>query len=504
MALDYLAPSKPAHDGIPIQTQQSYTRMDFIKRINDLYIMTRSKFIMQRSDGKGYNTLYHPKLNDGIIRQHLNQTATVGIFAGKYLNKFICFDVDCGNQAKQMTLRLVECLQVMYGFTSQQILVSYSGDKGYHVELFFDKAISVTHLYTFYQLVLTDLAAKSTEIEFRNSFTQAVKLPLSIHQRTKNKCYLVDIHSFTEVEDSYLFAIQKIDAAFFLEQLTEIWIDTPSKPLKQSTMTLESNIAEQFEEVISNMRTHLDIDYKTRAYHMMESEKLLYPNSRHNSTLLLGALLREYEYPLQESIQIVYRILENTWYTARHLYNADTTLAFIRAETERLLTLVYEKGYSFGKHPPKPIRFTKADVIHVLKPKKLHLRKLLFSMVCHAKRFGKADGSFYMTYRQMSEMGNTDNRTRLIAYVTELSEQSCIEIVRRNERKEKSHLHKPNVYRISAEQMTSKISATYIELSEITVQDFDRVVTQLLSAQELKQFVTPKQFRTTFKEYYTA
>ena len=480
------------------------TTTEYVERINDLYIMTRHKYILQRQDGKGYTTMYKPKLNDSLIKAHLKQELTVGIFAGQYLNKFICFDIDCKEGSKEMAVRLVECLKVQYGLDTKQILVSYSGSKGYHVEVFFDKAIQVKELQLFYNLVLEDMGVDNTEIEFRNTYNQAVKLPLSLNWKTKNKCYLVATDTLDQVADEHLFNIEKVDTELFLEQLNEIWQDKPLRVVRESNgFTLDTDVAEEFEQVVANVNLDLTIDYQARIIQMLEQNSLLYPSSRHNSTILLATFFKEQGYEQNEAQELVYSLLSNTWHTARHLYSNDTTLAYIESETVRLVDIVYKKDYKLGGKSQKPVRITKEDILHVLQPKKLHLRQLLFTMLCHSKKYASKEGSFYMTYKQMSEMGNTDNRKRLAGYIGELEKEGLLDVLRRNERKEKSHLSKPNIYRMTY-QTASKDVTEFVELEKVSAEDFGRVTAQLLTEQELKQLVTKNQFYKTFKEYYTA
>ena len=473
---------------------------EYVKRINDLYIMQRTKYILQKQDGSGYATV--PKtLHDGLVKSHLEQKITLGCFAGADWNKFICFDIDCKEGSKELTERLIDCLVVKYGFNTNQILVSYSGSKGYHVEFFFfDKSIPITKLYAFYLLVLEDLGCNKHQIEFRNTFTQAVKLPLSINRKTGNKCYLVDTDTLEPVEDEHLFNIEKVDAELFTEQLTEIW--QGNKHLKLVTedrgFILDTEIAEEFEQVAAKVNLDLTIDYQARIIQMLESNSLLYPSSRHNSTLLLGTFFMEQGYEQEEAQELVYSLMLNTWHTARHLISQDTTLEFIEAETARLVDIVYKKGYKLGSTVKKPIRITKEDVLFVLKPKKLHLRQLLFTMLCHSKRHSGKDDSFYMTYKQMEEMGNTANRKRLGGYISELEKEGLLDVLRRNERKEKSHLSKPNIYRMA--HQTATIEAEYVELEKVTADDFGRVAQQLLTQKELKQQFSRHHFKQLFQE----
>lgn len=477
---------------------------EYVELINELYIMTRHKYILQRQDGQGYTTVSKPKLNDSLLRKHLKQELTLGVFSGATWNKFLCFDVDCKQNSKEVTQRLVGTLQEQYGFDKEQILVSFSGSKGYHVELFFDKAIPVKELQLFYRLVINDLGADRTEIEFRNTYSQAVKLPLSLNWKTKSKCYLVDTDTLEPVPDEHIFNIKKVDTELFKQELHDYWDDKPIKLVpRQKAFTLEANLAEDFEAVLANVSIDLKVDYQARIVEMLEKNRLLYPSSRHNSTILLATFLKEQGHDKEDSQSLIYSLLINTFGEKRHFFSEDTTIALIESETARLVSIVYEKDYKLGGKSSKPVRIYKEDVLYILQPKKIHLRQLLFSMLCHSRKHSSKDGSFYMTYKQMSEMGNTDNRKRLGTHIKELEEAELLEVLRRNERQEKSHLSKPNIYRM-ANQIAHSNTMEFVELDAIKADDFGRVTAQLLTEQELKQIVTPKQFRTTFKQYYTA
>lgn len=476
------------------------TITEYVAKINDLYIMTRHKYILQRQDGKGYTTMYKPKLNDSLIKAHLKQELTVGIFAGQYLNKFVCFDIDCKEGSQEMAQRLVECLKEQYGIDTNQILVSYSGSKGYHVEIFFDKAIQVKELQLFYNLVLDDMGVNSSEIEFRNTYNQAVKLPLSLNWKTKNKCYLVDTDTLDQVADEHLFNIEKVDTELFTEQLREIWDSKPIKLVRnERALILDTDVAEEFEQVVANVNLDLTIDYEARIIQMLEQNSLLYSSSRHNSTILLATFFKEQGYEQNEAQELVYSLLENTWHTARHLYSHDTTLAYIESETARLVDIVYKKDYKLGGKSQKPVRIYKQDILHVLQPKKLHLRQLLFTMLCHSKKYSSKDGSFYMTYKQMTEMGNTTDRGRLAKYLGELEKEGLLDVLRRNERKEKSHLSKPNIYRMTYQTAINE-KAEFVELNTVKAEDFSRVTKQLLTEQEIKQHFSRHHYKQLFQE----
>lgn len=193
-----------------------------VDKINDLYISTRFKYLMQLHDGT-YITLNskdnkkHKPLNDGLIKSHLNGSATIGVFGGNTKgSKFICFDIDQSEliKSKFLTYRLYNTLLEM-NIKEEYIYISYSGNKGYHVEIFFDKFIDNRLIKRFYELTINNGEFHDIEegrIELRPIRQDVgVKIPLGVHKKTKNKCYYVDINNdLKPIEDvQYVLSIKK-------------------------------------------------------------------------------------------------------------------------------------------------------------------------------------------------------------------------------------------------------------------------------------------------------
>lgn len=128
-----------------------------LRRLSELYVTYRQRYILCLPQGK----IITPKtkdgnycrLTDGVIRKHLEHAYAVGIFAGEWGSKFICFDVDDGDRNTVKKIMDVLCA---LGFPKNRIYVSYSGGKGYHVELFFEGIVSTELLKRLYTHVVTE------------------------------------------------------------------------------------------------------------------------------------------------------------------------------------------------------------------------------------------------------------------------------------------------------------------------------------------------------------
>lgn len=182
--------------------------LGYIKR---LYVSCRSHYIISRP-GQKY---YAPKkdgrfcyLTDNVLLKHLRREYAVGIYASNEGSRFICFDVDDGNL---VTVSQVINELAALGLPRERIYVSFSGRKGYHVEVFFDRVVETNRLYNLYQHVVVNGSLDPRKVEFRPSQKMAIKLPLSVHWATGKICWFVNPETLEPIEDAmYLAEIEQV------------------------------------------------------------------------------------------------------------------------------------------------------------------------------------------------------------------------------------------------------------------------------------------------------
>ena len=151
----------------------------------------------------------YKKLDNSAIIGHLNQKYAVGIFSAKHGSKFICFDVDLPDP--EVVHRVIHGL-CLFGFPKEQIYVSSSGGKGYHVEMFFTNLVYLNLLHDLYLWVLQKEGLDKKKVEFRPTYTQAIKLPLGKHHKTGNICWYLDRDTLAPIEDQgYVMKIIPMD-----------------------------------------------------------------------------------------------------------------------------------------------------------------------------------------------------------------------------------------------------------------------------------------------------
>lgn len=476
-----------------------YSEEQLVQQLNELYVMDRKKMIKQTS--KGYITIKGTERNpyplvDYVMQKHVRQEITIGVYSGKYLTKVIGFDVDMKEHAAAATQQLVETLTDVYGLQLENMLVSFSGSKGYHVDVFLDKAIALEKAKQFYHLVLQETGHDFTEIELRPTAGQGYKLPLSVHRKSGNVACIVDSLMLTEQPREAVFNVIKADTEAILELL-------PEQIKGRNELTLDATTAAEFEDTIDGMKMFVPNDYRESMGQILKEGTLLYKDSRNSSTFFLSIFLKEQGYTQDETAGATAEIIENTYKHKRDLIDAATALEYALKECYRIAAVVYDRDYSISGHKPQPVRIYKEDILLTLKAKRKEHRQLLFSMICHSKRYAATDGTFYMAYSVMTKVGNTKERGALARYTENLKEQGLINVIQRNKRKEKSLKSETNVYSVNQTIKTYK-SDTFIELDSFDVSDWAKVTTQLFSESELKSLVTRRVFQTTFKSYYTA
>jgi hypothetical protein len=179
------------------------------------------------SSGKE-ESIYNPVMDpprDRQIEQHLMGEIILGAYTLRQDNTimWMCFDVDSSDlgKAKDLTLKLSNLLQsIPHG-------IEYSGNKGYHIWVFFSKSVpaeNVRALATEMRESIGGTIAGDPHIEIfpkqdklteSNPLGNLVKIPLGIHPVTKNRSRFV--FPDTGWEDGEL-----VDPLTILEQTTTL------------------------------------------------------------------------------------------------------------------------------------------------------------------------------------------------------------------------------------------------------------------------------------------
>lgn len=475
---------------------------EVIQKINNLYIMTRQKYLIMNKQGI-YNTYFYEKnnikLNDGHIAAHLQGKRTLGVFAGSTFTKFICFDVDIidQNMAKWFTLKIVDTL-INIGIPEENIYISFSGSKGYHVEIFFNEPIELEKAKLFYKLILnkTDLSKlnENDKIEFRPTEGQGVKIPLGKHFNTKNKnrCWYVDFNNkLNPIRNyKYILSLKQIDKSI-IENIIHSELDYDLKELENQEVNREFEYLNSNYKPLNIYQLNIDENLTIDYYQKLEQEGLKQVGSRHKSLFNLCRYYRHLGMTLEENeLSLI------NWMHEQDTRSYRTSLEETYDDIKKITKYIYEKEIGITNFN-KEIYITYYEMLDIMNLKSRNDKLITYSMLIHNKRFSEVGKVFYMTYKQMSDTTGLALRTTK-SIIPKIEKGNLLEIIERdtmilNERGQFVS-KKPNKYRLKLNQNeTNKIYTVNVNNKEIN-HTYDKCLLSLFTGNELKNLLTKNQY----------
>ncbi|MGN7409855.1 TOTE conflict system archaeo-eukaryotic primase domain-containing protein [Sporosarcina sp. SAFN-010] len=423
----------------PKQNSQGPT----IAKLSDLYVTTRKKYLVQTQDS--YITLDRSNnsgiwtLNDSMLKRHIEGSNTYGVFNANAYNKFVTFDVDYSDDqpmARWATLKLIDVLQREFHIAGADIHVSISGGKGYHVDLFFDRTLPSEIVRTFYMNVIQEADLPAEKVEFRPTWTQGVKIPLGIHQRTGNRCWFVDRQTLEPIESyDYLYDVQPLAAEL----------------IEDGAIELTDEQEAEFREVVERTDTTVNVvdtsKALTKAAEILKAGRLIASNTRHSTTLTLASFFNSQGVEADVAIENIMRVLHDT---PREYFSPKSTPEHWQKETERIVAIAYDRNYTLG-NADRPITIYKSEILAVLEVGTFRQKQLAYAMLSTSKRYGNV---FYLTMNSAMRMIGTKSKPTVNSAIKKLVERGFIEYVRKGEvdKARSAELgqtrYKPNKYRL--------------------------------------------------------
>lgn len=422
-------------------------RLAIIAKLNELYVTTRRKYIMQTTDAyrekagtdAKYATFDKWALNDGTLKIHLDGKNTYGVFNANTTNKFITFDVDYADDmpaARWATMKLIDVLERDFNVRRDDMHVSISGDKGFHVDLFMDRMLPLETVQAFYRNVLIEADLPSNKVEFRPLWNVGVKLPLGIHQRTGNRCWFVDTETLEPIESfDYLNDVQPMNADVIIDGAIELSVEQ----------------AAEFAEIERRTDTTITLVDATKALQkaarIIEDGRLTTSNTRHATTLTLASFFNSQGLDKEDAISAIMAILHNT---PREYFSKGSTSAHWQKETERLVGIAFSNNYTLG-NVDKPVTIYKSEILAVLGVGTFRQKQVAYAMLITSKRYGAV---FYLTMNTAMRMIGTKSKPTVNTAIKKLATVGFIEYAQKGKvddakSREVGHrFFKPNKYRL--------------------------------------------------------
>lgn len=427
---------------------------EVLNKFKELFITVRYKYIKQNNDGNGYRTFNkylnknHIRLNDGFLKSHLMRENTYGIFCNRNSTRFITFDVDVpdNSEAKKVVLALYESLNDL-GIPSDKIYTSWSGTKGYHVDIYFSNEIpykSIEKLYNVAVKKTLNLLDGTIEgqIEKRPSPTQGLKLPLSINFKNKNQndniCWYVDVqNNFTHIRSlEFILTIETIEAQVIEDLINDIPETDQSlskgKLLEKNSVSVDISNFDLSTENLDTLRKLYD-------------EGLKKSGTRNASLCKLAIYFNTLKVKRSECNQLLKIWMDNQ---NSDFYKTPRSICY--QEIERIVALVYKKNITLSKGKTE-ISISRSEMLTIYQyPKKLH--NIITVLLIHSKRYEDSDNKFYMTYDQIRRATQCSARTAM-NLIKELERNNIIKVTRNHILG--THENLPNTYELNLNWLKS-------------------------------------------------
>lgn len=353
---------------------------DIADRFCELYISYRQRYVMAVN-----GTIFIPKtkdrgpvpLSNSTVCKHLNQKMAIGIFAGEHTSKFICFDVDDGSQD---TVRKIIQLLDSLGVGKRYVYVSSSGNKGYHVEVFFDDIVYTEKLRIIYDWVCIAGHLDQSKVEFRPTHKQAIKLPLSRHHKTGRICYYVDPETFEPILSGYYYLME-------IEQF-------PAQDL--DAVVAKTKMRKSFSSVDDMLVEYIDPDRPRERVLTDDERRLLFESSefppitdhgqRHAYTVAIAVHNRCCGKTLEESEELLIR-----WYAEQNKELTSTPEEEAIKDIRDTVAWMFSDKFVIPKHQrrKRSIRID-SNFYRVMSTIKSKTRKRIFFLIyCYESVYGR-------------------------------------------------------------------------------------------------------------------
>ena len=464
-----------------------------IDRIIDLYVIQTKRYLMQFENGEYKKNNPEKPLRKFYLQEFLRGRRTIGVFSGEHIKhagdhtKFLCFDVDYSD------LEIAKWRTYQIGYALDQLglsdyYISFSGKKGYHIELFFDRPITVKLARQLHKLVIrkAEIPSETTgKVEYRPSDTQGVKLPIGIHKKTGKFCGFCCISTGLEVMNwqqsiSYMMKIQKTKVDIIQNIIDE---DIEMEDADMYTAIKDYQPLVTYEQNEEN-----SLSYVIKLYNNGMSG----PNQRHNSFFKLARLMNYWKYSEKEAVK---KIMEWLDHQDRRLY--ETKREDCRKDAIAIVKYIYKHNITLAVQK-RDLTVNQNEIDAIIRSCRSKNQKLLmYAILIHSKRWANNAGIFYISYAQMEQITGITERTA-INLVKKMKESGILEIIAANQKQKGTFKKKPNEYRI-----TMDVQQQQKQNNQVLEWDFEKEKKEFKEC--LQFFYSDKEIRRSLsRREYTA
>lgn len=382
-----------------------------VEKLMELYGYNKFDFryMYINKDGEAAYTDPHRALTYTDLYEHLDGKKTVSVYGRKWHTKFMTIDVDESN--KEAVFLLINKMEEV-GIPKDRIYVSMSGNKGYHLDVFFDVGLSMKFVENLFKYIWRDPEVKKIAVECFPLYHNAIKIPLGINLKTSRRCWYADRDTLEPYENDYeyILDIKPMSAGAFKEIVSECnkkaWVEdlaiakeNAKKPKEnKNNVKLEGNIYQSKNEPMITMpgqRNHLMCKKAVYLRCVGAEEETIYREllnwvDRQDPSLIRSSRL-EIE---KDAAQIAHRVA-------------------VKYEVKVKANPVNHK-----ENKPTELYITDGDMKQILKATTKMARRVAFLICVYCKKYGAC----ILGYRKIEEIiGASDMAAyRAIKLLTEL------------------------------------------------------------------------------------
>lgn len=437
-------------------------------------------------------------LNKKDFMDHLLRKRTLGVIPDAYKSYFLTFDIDVYNF--RIVLSITRAMNEL-GITNNQILTSFSGNKGYHVTIFFENLITKKTAQMLFNIILyksgwyednyrdIDKGKRVPIIEHRGITQQGVKLPLSINFKSNGLldkfCYLCDEY------------VNKTDTLTKIESMQKISTKILDNIINDNSETVNKYIRELEEKNKNdrcknkkNRKRILKIDGGERE----NCEPIIKPGSRHKVILNLAIENKVKRNLTQEENE---EFLKDFSDDEKNYFN--TSKEENEKEIEAIVNTIYNSKTAYKYEDigyNEKVKFTIDEIKDILSVKK-NLRAVYFAFIVCYKRYGKVEEpTFYISYSEIAKISggrNGDNKKR----VEVLEQLNKIRIIQKgkwdieckvSKRKLTNKYALVNKIELDYTKCEYTLKTNILDDKEITYKHFKCMCSKMFTDKELKEY----------------
>ncbi|MGL4449799.1 MAG: hypothetical protein ACRCTZ_01240 [Sarcina sp.] len=418
-----------------ITTQEEYKTKAF--EILNSYITYRKKYLIQNKNN--YLTV-KSTINDYFIKNHIIGKATYGIFVDK-ISKFLTFDIDIkanninkSDVAKTQKWVLYKVVDVLeQEGLGQYLNISFSGSKGYHIDLVFNNPIRTEILKNYGEYIIKkydldnvlDYSNKRiAEVELRGCNNAGVKLPLGLNQKTKKYMgYLDDNYNIIKPnKDNFNnFELKVMDTEEFYILYSEVFEDIKELQFKKIQKNI---IVKDKDNECTREKKELKYE-KTELDYVVQNEILKNKGSRNDLIYLVALWCNSNKITRDMALKKLYNIIDNT---PKELYQDITTKEFKYAECDRVIEKVYANNLVLFDE--KDVKINKKILLWIMENcKTLKQMNIFLCHVYHCLKWGNSEGIYFLSQDRICEYSRTKKRDTVIKLNEELVKIGILEVV---------------------------------------------------------------------------